>query len=116
MVTFAKADWGQQRGGFSEMKANVVAISARVLGAAILGVLASCSKTTPGTPSPAPAKHSYIVEASSSDAAARAVSDAGGRVDSRLNIIDAVEASLTDAEHARVLSAAGVKQITPNAT
>src|SRR5687768_3318905 len=115
MVSFAKADWGHQRGGFSEMKANVVAISARVLGAAILGVLGSCSATTPGTPPLATAKHSYIVEASSADAAAKAVSDAGGDVTSRLNIIDAVEASLTETEHARVLSTAGVKQVTTNA-
>jgi hypothetical protein len=118
MVTFATADWGQQRGGFSEMKANVIATSARVLGAAIalmtLGVLASCSQATSGTPSLASARHSYIVEAASTDAAAKAVSDAGGEVTSRLNVIDAVEASLTDAEHAKVLKTAGIKQITTN--
>ena len=50
----------------------------------------------------------------STDAAAKAVTAAGGQVVSRLGVIDAVEAKLTDAQHARVLAAAGVKQITPN--
>ena len=100
------------------MKANAIAMSARVLGAAVtlmtLGVLASCSQATSGTPPLAAAKHSYIVEAASTDAAAKAVADAGGEVTSRLNVIDAVEASLTDTQHAKVLETAGVKQITTN--
>ena len=58
--------------------------------------------------------NSYIVEAQSTDAAAEAVAGAGGQVVSRLNIIDAVEARLTDAQHARVLAATGIKQITTN--
>ncbi len=91
----------------------------RVLGTVISVLLVSCSTATPGKPETAavaagPA-HSYIVEAQSTDAAAKAVTDAGGEVASRLNIIDAVEAKLTDAQHARVLAAAGVRQITPNA-
>jgi hypothetical protein len=95
---------------------------ARVLGAAIVGVtlgsLASCTAATSGTPAvrldAADTVNSYIVEAQSTDAAAEAVAAAGGRVVSRLNIIDAVEATLTDSQHARVLAAAGVKQITTN--
>ncbi|MEO8062003.1 MAG: S8 family peptidase [Pseudomonadota bacterium] len=63
---------------------------------------------------PASAKHSYIVEAVSTDSAAQAVVSAGGQVISRLGVIDAVEANLTDAEHARVLKADGIKQITTN--
>ncbi|MBC8028071.1 MAG: S8 family peptidase [Steroidobacteraceae bacterium] len=96
-------------------------ISARVLGAAAIvvsmGVLASCSAATSGTPSVTGkglAEQSYIVEASSTDAAAKAVADAGGDVTSRLGIIDAVEANLTDAEHAKVLETAGIRQITTN--
>ena len=57
---------------------------------------------------------SFIVEAESTDAAAQAVKDAGGEVVSRLGVIDAVEANLTDAARTRVSKAAGVKQITPN--
>ena len=64
-----------------------------------------------GAPEPA---LSYIVEGQSTDAAAEAVKDAGGRVTSRLGVIDAVEAELTDAQHALVLKAAGIKQITTN--
>src|SRR5262245_13224798 len=99
------------------MTARVLMVSAHVLGAAILGVLASCSAATSGTPAVAHAKsprHSYIVEATSTDAAAKAVADAGGEVSSHLGVIDAVEANLTDAEHAKVLKTAGVKQITSN--
>jgi serine protease AprX len=80
--------------------------------------LVSCSAATSATP---PARmaasdtvNSYIVEARSTDVAADAVAAAGGQVVSRLNIIDAVEATLTDAQHARVLAAAGIKQITTN--
>ncbi len=62
-----------------------------------------------------PQTHSYIVEGKNTDAAAKAVTDAGGQVVSRLNIIDAVEATLTDAQHARVLAATDVKQISHNA-
>ena len=58
---------------------------------------------------------SYIVEGKNTDAAAKAVTDAGGKVVSRLNIIDAVEATLTDAQHARVVTATGVKQVSHNA-
>ncbi|HEU4780345.1 MAG TPA: hypothetical protein VFS58_10740, partial [Steroidobacteraceae bacterium] len=60
-------------------------------------------------------KHSYIVEADSTDNAARAVKAAGGDVVSRLGVIDAVEATLTSTQHEAVLSIQGVKQITPNA-
>src|SRR5687768_3139017 len=96
---------------------------ARVLGAAILGTmslatLVGCSAATSSTPATHTAAsgvaHSYIVEAQSTDAAATAVAAAGGEVVSRLNIIDAVEARLTDAQHARVLAATGIKQITTN--
>ena len=57
---------------------------------------------------------SYIVEADSTDNAARAVKAAGGQVVSRLGVIDAVEASLTSSQHQAVLAIQGVKQITPN--
>ena len=101
------------------MKLSVHEAAVRVLGTAISVLLVSCSTATSSRPESAavaagPA-HSYIVEAQSTDAAAKAVTDAGGQVDSRLNIIDAVEAKLTDAQHARVLAATGIKQITPNA-
>ena len=104
------------------MNLTVQKAVARVLGATIVGAmtmtLVSCSAATSATP---PARiaasetvNSYIVEAQSTDAAAAAVAAAGGQVVSRLNIIDAVEARLTDAQHARVLSATGIKQITTN--
>jgi len=94
-----------------------------VLGAAISALLLSCSTATSSPPEaaaipmnqPVAQARSYIVEGKSSDVAARAVTDAGGQVVSRLNIIDAVEATLTDAQHAQVLADAGVKQITENA-
>ena len=72
----------------------------RVLGVAVLGFLAACSippshsSLTAGAPEPA---QSYIVEGQSTDSAADAVKEAGGRVTSRLGVIDAVEADLTDA-------------------
>ena len=101
------------------MKPSVQEAAVLVLGTAISVLLVSCSTATSSRPeivavaaSPA---HSYIVEAQSTDAAAKAVTDAGGKVDSRLNIIDAVEAKLTDAQRAHVLTAAGIKQVTPNA-
>jgi serine protease AprX len=105
--------------------------SMTVLATAVLAILTSCSSTTqvqpdatvlakPGKAAPhtgVPAeKHSYIVEASSSDHAAAAVQAAGGRVDSRLGVIDAVEATLTGDQHARVLRTAGIRQISANAT
>jgi molybdate-binding protein len=104
------------------MNSTVQKAVARVLGAAIVGGLTlglvSCSAATSGTPQARLAAtdtvNSYIVEAQSTDAAAEAVAAAGGKVVSRLNIIDAVEATLTDAQHARVLAANGVKQITTN--
>src|SRR5689334_14590029 len=89
----------------------------RVLGVAVLGFLAACSippshqSSTVDAPEPA---QSYIVEGQSTDSAADAVKEAGGRVTSRLGVIDAVEADLTDAQHALVLKAAGIKQITTN--
>src|SRR5262245_17199886 len=95
---------------------NVVA---RVLGATGLAVLVSCSAATSATPdlsameAAAPAQ-SYIVEGQTTDLAASAVEKVGGRVTSRLGVIDAVEADLTDAQHALVLTAAGIKQITTN--
>jgi len=102
------------------MMQSVRKTAARVLGAATLVSLVSCSSATPGAPvagtSPDRAKHSYIVEAVSTDTAAQAVVSVGGEVVSRLGVIDAVEASLTDAEHALVLKAAGIKQITTNET
>src|SRR5687768_3826193 len=85
-------------------------------------MLVSCSAATSGTVSSkgnvvadAGQSHSYIVEADSTDNAARAVKAAGGRVVSRLGVIDAVEASLTSSQHQAVLSIQGVKQVTPNA-
>ncbi len=84
----------------------------------MLATLVGCSAATSSTPAThmaaSGAAHSYIVEAQSTDAAATAVAAAGGEVVSRLNVIDAVEAKLTDAQHARVLAAAGIKQITTN--
>ena len=62
-----------------------------------LGSLASCSATTSSPPvvreSFVREAQSYIVEARTTDMAATAVLAAGGQVDSRLNIIDAVERS-----------------------
>jgi hypothetical protein len=92
--------------------------AALVLGAVTLTSLVSCSAAT-GSSSVAQTsrqneRHSYIVEATSTDAAAQAVRSAGGEVVSRLGVIDAVEASLSTAEHALVLKAAGIKQITTN--
>ena len=102
------------------MSADVVnKVAARVLSAAILAMLVSCSAATSGTPAArnataAAASHSYIVEAESTDKAASAVAAVGGEVVSRLGVIDAVEAKLTEDQHAKVLSVRGVKQITPN--
>jgi len=102
------------------MSADVVnKAAARVLSAAILAMLVSCSAATSGTPAArnataAAASHSYIVEAESTDKAASAVAAVGGEVVSRLGVIDAVEAKLTEDQHAKVLSVRGVKQITPN--
>jgi subtilisin family serine protease len=96
------------------MKERVVEAAARVLGAIGLAMLVSCSAATSGTPQPGVA-HSYIVEGVSTDKAAAAVKAAGGSVESRLGVIDAVEAKLTAAQHAKVLETTGVKQITPNA-
>lgn len=97
----------------------VGAMATRVLGVALLGMLAACSMPPTnqvvmngsGVPEPA---QSYIVEGQSTDVAANAVQDAGGRVTSRLGVIDAVEADLTDAQHEVVLKSAGIKQITTN--
>src|SRR5690242_15307701 len=102
------------------MSASVVKIAARVVGTAALVGLASCSAAPSGTPrstlvADAGPAASYIVEADSTDSAARAVKAAGGQVVSRLGVIDAVEAKLTSAQHASVLAIQGVKQITPNA-
>jgi subtilisin family serine protease len=118
MALFAAANWGHIRGEFS-MKACVGDITVRVLGAVILATLVSCSAATSSTPDAGVAAaagptHSYIVEADSTEIAAQAVIAAGGTVTSRLGVIDAVEAELTDAAHARVLKAQGVKQITTN--
>jgi subtilisin family serine protease len=121
MVPFAQADWGHSRGDLKMLKLNAAAV--RVLGTAFiagLGVLlVSCYSTTSGPP-PAQAvaasePQSYIVEGRSTELAPRAVTAPGGEVTSRLNIIDAVEARLTDAQHAAVLADAGVKQISVNA-
>src|SRR3954469_20623953 len=86
--------------------------------ALVVGFLTACSvppsqQEINGAIPPEPAQ-SYIVEGQSTDAAAAAVKDAGGRVTPRLGVIDAVEAELTDAQHALVLKAAGIKQITTN--
>ena len=121
MGSFAQADWGHTE-AVLKMNSTVQKAVARVLGAAIVGVtmasLVSCSAATSGTPAARLAATdtvtSYIVEAQSTDAAAEAVAAAGGKVVSRLNIIDAVEANLTVAQHARVLAANGIKQITTN--
>src|SRR5436190_1189155 len=97
--------------------------AAAVMGAAIVGglglaTLVSCSSTIsspPGANALADSEvHSYIVEAQSTDAAARAVDTAGGEVVSRLKVIDAVEARLTRAQHARVLASTGIRQVTPD--
>ena len=102
------------------MSVRVVKIAARVVGTAALAGLVSCTAATSGSPrntvvADAGPAASYIVEASTTDEAARAVKAAGGQVVSRLGVIDAVEASLTHAQHASVLAIQGVKQVTPNA-
>src|SRR4051812_40047612 len=100
------------------MSSDVREAVVRVLGTAILGglglaMLASCSATASSPPvvreSSAHQTQSYIVEGRTTDLAAKAVVAAGGEVKSRLNIIDAVEARLTDAQHALVLAAPGIK-------
>jgi serine protease AprX len=93
--------------------------AASALGAAVLAILASCSTATSGAPTAvvsaeASVPKSYIVESESTDKAAAAVQAAGGSVVSRLGVIDAVEANLTEAQHAKVLTTAGVKQVTAN--
>jgi hypothetical protein len=103
------------------MTIRAVEIAARILGAVALVGLVSCSVATSGTAdgavvAGAAETHSYIVEADSTDNAARAVKAAGGQVVSRLGVIDAVEATLTAAQHQKVLAIRGVKQVTPNAT
>jgi len=121
MTPFAQADWGHKRGDVP-MMASVRKTAARVLGAVTVAMLVSCSAATSSTPvagsvaveRPANAKHSYIVEGATTDSAARAVVAAGGEVISRLGVIDAVEATLTDAEHALVRRAEGIKQVTTN--
>lgn len=62
------------------------------------------------------AVQSYIVEGQSTELAARAVTAAGGVVVSRLDIIGAVEARLTEHQHGIVLADAGVKHVSVNAT
>jgi subtilisin family serine protease len=108
------------------MLKGVFAVS--VLATAVVSALASCSTTNPAVPeavvsaaqpaqaAAAAAPQSYIVEAGSTDFAAQAVQAAGGQVVSRLGVIDAVEATLTDDQHARVLRTTGIKQISANAT
>jgi len=103
---------------FTVQKAVARVLGATLVGGLTLGSLLSCSAATSGEPpvrlAVSDTVNSYIVEAQSTDAAADAVAAAGGRVVSRLNVIDAVEATLTDAQHARVLAASGIKQITTN--
>ena len=101
------------------MSVRVIKIAARVLGTVALAGLVSCSAANSGSPrasavADAGQSASYIVEADSTDNAARAVKAAGGQVVSRLGVIDAVEASLTSSQHQAVLAIKGVKQITPN--
>src|SRR3954466_15991627 len=105
------------------MKLSVHAAAVRVLGTAILlghlAMLGSCSIANSSTPAAHEAAsataRSYIVEATSVDTAARAVTAAGGEVVSRLNVIDAVEARLTDAQRASVQKSDGIRQISSNA-
>jgi len=85
-----------------------------------LAMLVSCSSTTSSSPAgnvvvPESTTQSYIVEGRTTDLAARAVTAAGGEVGARLEIIDAVEARLTDTQHAIVLADAGIKQVSANA-
>src|SRR5262245_20779152 len=123
MGPFAKANWGHHRGD-SEMTMTVRDTAVRVLGTAIVraitaALLVSCSTATSSAPEAqaiaAAEARSYIVEGKTTDTAAKAVTEAGGKVVSRLNVIDAVEATLTDTQHAQVKADAGVKQITENA-
>jgi subtilisin family serine protease len=102
---------------------GVIAMS--VVSTAVLAILSSCSSATAGKPATvavtappavAAAAQSFIVEASSTDLAAQAVVAAGGQVVSRLGVIDAVEATLSDDQHAQVLRTDGIKQISVNAT
>ncbi len=102
------------------MSIRVMGIAARVVGTVALAGLVSCSAAPSDTPkarvlADAGQTASYIVEADSTDNAARAVKAAGGQVVSRLGVIDAVEASLTSSQHQAVLAIQGVKQVTPNA-
>jgi hypothetical protein len=101
------------------MSVRVIEIAARVLGSVVLAGLISCSAAPSDTPratvvADAGQSASYIVEADTTDNAARAVKAAGGEVVSRLGVIDAVEASLTSSQHQAVLAIQGVKQVTPN--
>ena len=110
------SELGSQKGR-ELMKAKTVFIGCR--GSGGTGLLVSCSAATSGTLDAAAGTdanpvRSYIVEAVDTDAAARAVALAGGSVISRLGVIDAVEANLTEVEHARVLNTAGIKQVTLN--
>ena len=98
--------------------------STTLIATAVLTALA-CSTTTHQDPSvradaptvaDAAAVRSYIVEGASGEGAASAVEAAGGQVVSTLGVIDAVEATLTDAQLARVRGTSGIKQVTDNAT
>ncbi len=96
-----------------------------LVAAAVMATLSSCSTATSAPAAPVAVSaakpiestnsQSYIVEATSTDVAAQAVHAAGGQVVSRLGVIDAVEAKLTDSQHARVKGTPGIKQITVNA-
>ncbi|HET9862417.1 MAG TPA: hypothetical protein VFP37_03180, partial [Steroidobacteraceae bacterium] len=82
------------------MKLQAKEAAVRLFGAAMWATLLCCPAAMSGTRAEhaaAEAARSYIVEARSTDAAAAAVTAAGGEVVSRLDIIDAVEANLTDA-------------------
>ena len=82
-------------------------------------MLVSCSAATSSTPAmrmaARGAAHSYIVEAAKHRRRGQGRDSPPAAKSSRAsNVIDAVEANLTDAQHARVLAATGIKQITTN--
>jgi serine protease AprX len=78
---------------------------------AILGMLTSLSG---GTPTPATPKQSYIVQAATTVLAAQLVESHGGTVTSRLDIIHAVGALLSDQGVAQLRLEKGIIAITPN--
>ena len=81
----------------------------------IIVVMAVLLGLTGGLPAAVTAKEaSYIIQAANADIAASLTQSHGGLITSRLEIINAVAANLTEAEAAQLKQEAGVIAVTPN--